>query len=445
MGSLDTWAGLAQGLESGLGNYMKIRQIQNQEERDRQAVERDRLAEQRWQKGEERALRAEDIQRPLNQITLDRAAREKTEYDRLHTPSIDPIKYVLARNPGAEEGDIKSILSLVPGGGSRPISPAEAKEVDPLLSTPALTKGILQSRIGRGRERVSLGETSLDEANRLSMGEEEGFGLGGYAQSVMAKRAALDSEKQRLADLQLEDPREVVRIAREHAAKTELRATAKEGRDIETHAAAQKKARRDDMYAAGTIDKPEKAEAMAAEATDSVEKAKWLKLARTLHDRAKEIKTAVARAERTFAPSDTEKKFNFWKSLYPHLSSDEIQKKVIKEDIPSEARYVLDYVKEIIKGGGSPGEVKAAEIEARALYRKITGDAGKPPTIGMSPPAPPVSGPLNRNRYVRDPQGNVWEVEPDGRKRIVTHAPGSMVPKVPGASLAPREELIFTQ
>jgi hypothetical protein len=50
--SLSVWSGLAQGLESGLGGYLKIRQIQNQEERDA-------LAEKRARESEERSLRQE--------------------------------------------------------------------------------------------------------------------------------------------------------------------------------------------------------------------------------------------------------------------------------------------------------------------------------------------------------------------------------------------------
>lgn len=92
----------------------------------------------------------------------------------------------------------------------------------------------------------------------------------------------------------------------------------------------------------------------------------------------KEREKAV-RTSREYAPSDTEKKFNFWKSLYPNLSDAEIEKKVIKEDIPSETRYVLDSVKEAQKQGyDTPEEIKVAETEARALYRRLTEGAEKP-------------------------------------------------------------------
>ncbi|MCE5336837.1 MAG: hypothetical protein LLG06_19845 [Desulfobacteraceae bacterium] len=87
-----------------------------------------------------------------------------------------------------------------------------------------------------------------------------------------------------------------------------------------------------------------------------------------------------------FAPSDTEKKFNFWKSLYPNLSKEEIEKKVVKEDIPSETRYVLDAVREARRNGLE--DVKAAEEDARTLYKKLTGTTEAGPTPGTAGKTP---------------------------------------------------------
>ena len=132
---------------------------------------------------------------------------------------------------------------------------------------------------------------------------------------------------------------------------------------------------------------------------------------------ARESEKAAEKSAKTreFAPSDTEKKFNFWKSLYPDLSDVEIEKKVRKEDIPSESRYVLDFVKEAIKNDEDP--IKA-ETQARDLYRRLTG-AGKAEPDSETKKGAGVTAReaevAQRRGFVQGPDGK-WKKSGDDRR-----------------------------
>lgn len=98
--ALSDWAGALQGIDHGLNNYLKIRQIQNQENRDR-------IAEQRAQQAEERALRMETRQGEIDTRTLTDWKRKDAEWKLQNEPRID-ANTVIAKYPYlSDEGRTK--------------------------------------------------------------------------------------------------------------------------------------------------------------------------------------------------------------------------------------------------------------------------------------------------------------------------------------------------
>ena len=213
MGNLDIWAGLATGLESGLSNYMKIRQIQNQEERDR-------LAEQRFQKGEERALRGEDRARIEygQKDTLFKQAQD--EHARLNAP-VHKVGDVLASTGLDEEGQKAVSPYLARVGITGPNQMISRKQMDEAVKS-VLDNDEVKSIVNTNRLRIQ--NQRVDDAQKLvdsTMTPEGGITLG-YEN---AKRRLQDAIAQRDANpasaaaLARQGKEQEMRLADERAAR----------------------------------------------------------------------------------------------------------------------------------------------------------------------------------------------------------------------------------
>ncbi len=380
---LSTWGGLAQGINEGLRNVALIKGIQD----DTAKQEREKTT--------------------FNQ--------SQAEYKRLNEPII-PVADLINKIPDLGEEGLEYAHDFVKAQGVDPAGRISLKQKNELLEALAKDPEAQRAVIGFRRKNLMAKDKALKE-------ELEATTLQGYApdadvQDTLARKQTEAADvARRLEELNLADP----------VYQSKINASFKE-REVKAKEKAAEKVERPVLPGSGAA-----LDAAAIQEKDPVKKAAYEQAAKRAY--AEEIKQrSVSKEKGNYAPSDTEKKFNFWKSLYPGLSNAEIEKKVSKEDIPSEARYVIDVTKEAVKNGTPQSEIAQVETDARAQYRRLTqgvtqapanANTGKPPG---QPQDNPAASRLKALGYAQDVKGN-W-VTP---KKV---APRSTVIATPSRNLS---------
>ena len=414
---LSTWGGLAQGISQGLENVMKIRNIQKSQE------------------DEARALRGETRRKTLDERATEEFGQRKTLWEQQNKPTVDPMGLVNSV-PDLDEAQKGKVATFVKGRTgldlTKPISMAQAEKVHKdVLSDEDFVTQVKDwqrtnkvAKLSAAKERLAAIEAGEDPTvTELPPLAQRGT----YQQQ---KTAVTELEK----DLEVHNARDKAYLAAENLKIKQADEKRKETESTYKGAEEARKVAKDAREAEKPLaDKLEEIIVLRDKyPKDSPEWKQYNTSARTIMEHQKELKKHEGAAGRQFAPSDTEKKFNFWKALYPNLSNAEIEKKVVKEDIPSETRYVLDAVKESRKEGGTPAELVVAEASARELYRKLTGGApAEAPSGGARKDIVPGGGAkqstgtvtVNGKSYtkiLRDPKtGDEYGVKADGTREIV--------------------------
>lgn len=444
MGSLDIWSGLAQGVNQGLGTYLKIRQIQNQEERDRAALERDRLSEQRFQKSEARALRGESRLAEMDTMTKERYGWEKDK----HTEENAPIHKVsdILKSTGLDAQGQAEIAPLLGQVGVTDPNQNVSKKTAQEITAKLLTRPDVQIIINTNKLRSQ--NKAVEDAQNLYDATQGPEGSGSL-NTAFAKRQLDHAIAQRdanpaytagLARIEKEDEKERKRKADVRAGRT-LELTEQTGRRAE------EKAGREKLYAPAAINKASEAEAMALAATDPVEKAKYKGLAKTL--RAAELEDVAAKAKAAAAAWGAKNEVAKDKTVVAQTLT---ASKNFYGDLEKALRARVKQLQDdpdMVTPGKSAGEsirvyndvlMNIAEYErtdALAIQR------GKEPpnyknlqawrrgedltqkTPQRKPAAATPAGTrseMGKTRYAKDPQGNLWEIKSDGSKRMVKSA-----------------------
>lgn len=343
-GRRGTFGSFAQGVGEGLRNLATIRQIQASQEA-----------------GE----RAEIEQGQKTTVFQQQQEEYKRKNERIYDPStvVDAI-------PNLDDEGKKYILDKVaPTLGVRPGQKLSLTEVESITEKAQKDPNVMSALRAHQRRGLTAQIAQMEqEIQGLAATDSPDGGLTATA-NIKARQAAINEKKAELVRINHEDPAWVrqqeldIKRTKAEKATTPNSVAGLRARYAET---------KNPAYL-------EQAEALEAE----------------------ERKLAGIRGRSgEWSPSDTEKKFNFWKRLYPNLSNEEIEKKVVRENIPSEEKYVLDSLTASRKEGASDKELGEVEKAARTTYRRI---------VGKESPSPGNPGKPGRFRVV--------EVKPRGAAR----------------------------
>ena len=405
--ALSDWAGALKGLESGFNNYLKIMQIQRQDERDR-------LAEQRARQAEERALRMETRQEGMDQRSLTEWQQKQADYAKMNDPIIDASS-VIAKYPHlSDEG--RTVLSKAAATVGVDFSPEKKYSINDinrfyerLSKDPDLKYALyddqrktLQNNINALKSEIAAGQTEAGQQGGLSQ----------YAQFDEKQRALKEMEGY-LEGINARDDRYVKAQELKRGEKAEGRA--------------EEKAARERKYEAAVINTPEEALAMYNETGDPKYKKQYdeLKAYKLEDERIKaetsaktwagredaRQKAAEAAAAKTAKAQNIAATNKFYANL--HKSTTERIKELREEDPVGNANSIAEYQKILgnipeyqrvdilhVQQGNEPPNAKNLSANWQA------GTQTAPPRNTSTPAKQPPAGARKApdgNYYIPDP------------------------------------------